>query len=205
MPEPLPVPVVSGGGVTLRPHTMDDLAPVLERCLDPGTVRWTTVPSSYTEEMAQEYLARIVEPSPEQVSWAIEQDGDYVGTIDLRLTEGGAVRPSGDVGFVTHQRARGRGVMSEAVALAVDHAFGTLGWEPLVWQANVGNVASYKPMWRNGFPVPLAVPALLNHRGVLLDGWHSVLEPGMPRRPSVSWDEAHASLLRDVETARRPG
>lgn len=96
--------------------------------------------------------------------------------------------------------------MTRAVALAIDHAYGPLCWELLVWQANVGNVASFKPMWRNGFPRPLSVPALLNHRGgVMRDGWHSVLEPGMARVPAQAWGEVRAALLRDVEAARRPG
>lgn len=107
MSEALAVPVLSGAGITLRPHTMGDLAPVLERCLDPDSVRWTTVPTPYTEAMAEEYLAKIVEPSPDQVSWAIEEDGEYAGTIDLRATDGGGAHGSGDIGFVTHQRARG--------------------------------------------------------------------------------------------------
>lgn len=183
MSNALEIPVLTGLSVTLRPHTMGDLGPVLERCVDAESVRWTTVPTPYSQDMATEYLDEVIEPSRDRVSWAIERDGEYVGSIDLRAAEGEGERLSGDIGFVTHPRARGQGVMTEAVALAIDHAFGALGWELLVWQANVGNVASYKPMWRNGFPVPLAVPALLNHRGSLRDGWHSVLEPGMPRRP----------------------
>lgn len=205
MSDALEIPVLTGPGVSLRPHTMDDLGPVLERCIDPETVRWTTVPTPYSKEMAKEYLAEMIEPSPDRVSWAIEKDGAYAGTIDLRSGGGEGKHASGDVGYVTHPRTRGRGAMTGAVALALDHAFGSLGWELLVWQANVGNVASYKPMWRNGFPLPLAVPALLNHRGVMRDGWHSVLEPGMARVPAQTWNEAHAALLVDVEMARRPG
>ena len=205
MPEPLPIPVLTGGGVTLRPHTLDDLEPVLERCVDPESIRWTTVPLGYTREMAVEYLEAIIEPSPEQISWAVEVEGEYAATIDLRSGGGEGEHASGDVGFVTHPAFRGRGVMTAAVALAVDHAFDVLGWELLVWQAHLGNVASFKPMWRNGFPRPLAVPALLNPRGRMLDGWHSVLEPGMPREPQEPWPAVHAALLRDVELARRPG
>lgn len=205
MSDALEIPVLSGPGVTLRPHTMDDLHRVLERCVDPETVRWTTVPTPYTKEMAKEYLAEMIEPSSDRISWAIEQDGEYAGTIDLRSGGGEGKHASGDVGYVTHPEARGRGVMTRAVALAIDHAFGPLGWELLVWQANVGNVASFKPMWRNGFPRPLSVPALLNHRGVMRDGWHSVLESGMARVPAQAWDEVRAALLRDVEAARRPG
>lgn len=205
MPEPLQIPVLTGQDVTLRPHTMHDLAPVLERCVDPESVRWTTVPSPYTEDMAREYLEETIEPSADRISWAIEQEGFYVGTIDLRSSGGVGEHAAGDIGYVTHPKARGRGVMTAAVALAIDHAFNALGWQLLIWQANIGNIASYKPMWRNGFPVPLAVPALLNQRGVMRDGWHSVLHPAAPREPAQAWDEVHAALLKDVEMARRPG
>lgn len=205
MPDTLAIPVIHGRTVTLRPHGMADLDAILERCVDPASIRWTSVPTPYTREMAEEYLQSIIEPSPARVSWAIEKDGEYVGSLDLRVTDGDESQSSGDLGFVTHQRARGQGVMTEAVALAINHAFGPLGWELLVWQANIGNIASYKPMWRNGFPLPLAVPALLNQRGSLRDAWHSVLEPGMPREQGTTWDEAHAALLRDVAASRRPG
>jgi hypothetical protein len=95
--------------------------------------------------------------------------------------------------------------MSEAVALVVDHAFGHLGYELVQWEANVGNYGSYKAVWRNGFPLPVAVPALLDHRGVMTDGWHSTLWRGDPREPVVPWDDAYAVLRRQVSAARRPG
>jgi RimJ/RimL family protein N-acetyltransferase len=202
---PLPIPVLTGATVTLRPHTQDDLGPIVERCADPESIRWTTVPSPYTEEMGRDYLAAIIEPSPEQVSWAIERDGAYAGTIDLRTWTLEPGHSSGNIGFVTHPRARGLGVMTEAVGLVADHAFGELGWELVAWQANVGNYASYKAAWRNGFPLPVLVPALLNHRGVMRDGWHSVLEPDVPRESPTAWDETYAVLQEHVRVARRPG
>ncbi|HET8981820.1 MAG TPA: GNAT family N-acetyltransferase [Pedococcus sp.] len=205
MSEPLAIPVLSGPTITLRPHTMADLTPVLERCTDPDTIRWTTVPSPYTEDMGREYLARIMEPSSGQISWAIERDGAYAGTIDLRAWTLEPGHSSGNLGFVTHPAARGRGVMSEAVALVVRHAFEELGWELVAWQANVGNVASYKAAWRCGFPVPVLVPALLHHKGRMLDGWHSVLEPDMRREPVVAWEAAYAVLQDHVRQAHRPG
>ena len=112
-----------------------------------------------------------MEPSSGQISWAIEREGAYAGTIDLRAWTLEPGHSSGNIGFVTHPAARGRGVMSEAVALVVRHAFEELGWELVAWQANVGNVASYKAAWRCGFPVPVFVPALLHHKGRMLDGW----------------------------------
>lgn len=205
MSEPLEIPVLTDGMVTLRPHSMADVGPVLERCIDPDSIRWTTVPLGYTEDMAREYLGQVIEPTADGISWAIEVDGQYAGTLDLRSSGGTGGHAAGDIGFVTHPNFRGKGAMTAAVGLAIEHAFTALGWELLVWQANVGNIGSFKPMWRHGFPPPVFVPALLGHRGVMTDGWHSVLEPDMPRKPQGGWDDVLARLVRDIEGAKRPG
>lgn len=204
MPDVLDIPLLTGPTLTLRPHTAADVDAVLERCRHPDTIRWTTVPDPYTREMAQEYVARLG-PSAEQVSWAIERGGTYAGTIDLRSWGCDADHGSGNLGFVTHQHFRGRGVMSEAIALVLDHAFGELGWEHVTWQANVGNYASAKAAWRAGFPPPVLVPALLLHRGRMVDGWHSAIEAGSPRQPSLAWPRVYAVLQQQARAARRPG
>ena len=192
--EPLPVPVLEGGLVTLRPHTEADLEPILERCLDPLTKRFTTIPLEYTREMAEEYLAGLLQPSPAVASWAMEVEGRYAGTIDLRVlpVDAGA----GDLGFVTHPAFRGRGVMSEAVRLVVDHALDSLGWQVVRWEAHAGNWASAKAVWRSGFPVPVFVPDLLLERGRIVDGWISSLHAGTPREPVAQWDDVVTTLTR---------
>lgn len=194
MSETWAVPVLTGDLVVLRPHVAGDLEPVLERCLDEDTRRFTTIPHDYTREMAQEYLDGRLEPSATEVSWAIEVAGAYAGTIDLRVmpVDAGA----GSLGFVTHPAFRGRGVMSEAVRLAVGHAFDTLGWGYLRWEAHAGNWGSAKAVWRAGFPVPTFVPDLLVERGALIDGWISTLHRGSGRRPVAAWDEVYAALRR---------
>jgi RimJ/RimL family protein N-acetyltransferase len=192
MTEPLAVPVLTGQGLTLRPHTASDLVPVLERSVDPETQRFTTIPREYTEALARAYLEEVMRPSVAQVVWAIEVDGAYAGTIDLRSlsVEGGA----GSLGFVTHPAQRGRGVMSAAVRLVVAHALDTLGWTLVQWRAHAGNWASAKAVWRCGFPVPTFVPDLLVERGRVIDGWISTLHAGDPREPRVPWDEVYAAL-----------
>ncbi len=192
MPSELEIPVLTGHGLTLRPHTLDDLDGVFERCLDPLTQRFTTIPLHYTEEMARSYLASIMAPSATQVVWAIEVAGTYAGTLDLRSlpVDGGA----GSLGFVTHPAFRGRGVMSGAVRLVVGHALDTLGWRLVQWQAHAGNWGSAKAVWRCGFPQPTFVPDLLIERGQVLDGWMSTLRAGEPREPSAPWDEVYAAL-----------
>jgi RimJ/RimL family protein N-acetyltransferase len=192
MDAPLPVPTLSDPLVTLRPHREDDLEPVLERCLDEDTRRYTTIPLEYTREMAKEYLTGLLEPSPSVVSWAIEVEGAYAGTIDLRRmpVDAGA----GDLGFVTHPAFRGRGVMTSAVALVVRHAFDDLGWQTVRWQAHAGNWGSLKSVWRNGFPVPVFVPDLLVERGRLVDGWITTLRAPAPAGPVAAWEDVVATL-----------
>jgi RimJ/RimL family protein N-acetyltransferase len=186
------IPLLDGHGVRLRPHTMDDLEPVLERCLDPQTRQFTTIPLEYTGEMARSYLTSVMTPSAAETVWAIEVDGSYAGTIDLRTmaVDGGA----GSLGFVTHPAFRGRGVMSGAVRLVVEHALDTMGWQLVRWMAHAGNWGSAKAVWRCGFPVPTFVPDLLVERGQVVDGWISTLHRGDPREPVAPWDEVYAAL-----------
>ncbi|TPG14074.1 GNAT family N-acetyltransferase [Pedococcus bigeumensis] len=195
-PTPLTVPVLSDELVTLRPHEQDDLDAVYERCIDPVTQRFTTIPLEYTREMAQEYLAGLFEPSAGRISWAIEVDGCYAGSIDLRAlpVDDGA----GDLGYVTHPAFRGRGVMSGAVRLVAAHVFDTLGWQRVRWQAHAGNWGSAKAVWRAGFPVPTFVPDLLIERGQMIDGWISTLHADATREPVAAWDEVRAALSSSI-------
>lgn len=174
----------------LRPHESSDVDAVLERCLDPETRRRTTVPLDYTRAMAAEYVAQIGSPQADEVSWAVDLDGVYAGTIDLRRLAEGA----GSLGFVTHPAYRGRGLMSEAVGVVTGYAFDTLGWERVQWKAQAGNWASAKAAWCNGYPVPLFVPSLLVERSVVLDGWISTLHRDAPRDPVSGWDDVLAAL-----------
>jgi RimJ/RimL family protein N-acetyltransferase len=194
MSEPLPIPVLTGDLVTLRPHGLADADAVFERAVDPLAQKFTTVPLDYTREMAVEYVTEFTAPSPEQISWAIELEGRYAGTIDLRVmpVDVGA----GSVGYATHQDVRGRGVMSDAVRVVVRYAFDVLGWQTIRWQAHAGNWGSAKAVWRVGFPVPTFVPDLLIERGRLVDGWMSTLHAPAPAEPVSTWDEVVAALTR---------
>jgi RimJ/RimL family protein N-acetyltransferase len=192
MSEPLPIPVLTGDLVTLRPHGLADADAVFERAVDPLAQKFTTVPLDYTREMAVEYVTGFTAPSAEQISWAIELEGRYAGTIDLRVmpVDVGA----GSVGYATHQDVRGRGVMSDAVRVVVRYAFDVLGWQTIRWQAHAGNWGSAKAVWRVGFPVPTFVPDLLIERGRLVDGWMSTLHAPAPAEPVSTWDEVVSAL-----------
>ena len=200
---PFPIPLLSDGSLTLRPHGTADIEPVFCRSIDPLTRRWTTVPLEFTRGMAAEYIQAISRPQEAAISWALESGGGYAGTLDLRFQGAN----SGNLGFVTAPEFRGRGLMSRAVGLAVGHALDTLGWDVVTWSANAGNTGSYKTVWRNGFPPPIAVPYFLAHRGKMVEGWVSSLtseDPRMPSGPWERWEDVAANLPVPAPSGPRP-
>lgn len=185
------VPVLTDGTATLRAHSAEYLDAMVEQCRDPEMVRYTTVPRPYEPRDAVDYLARVAreweEATPSSArAWAIvraEAEGvRFCGTIDYRPSGVGTA----SVGFGLHPAARGQGLMTRALALALDHAF-IHDIEVVHWQAVVGNWASRRTAWRAGFRLEGTVRKLLVHPGGAQDGWIASLHRDDPRRPCEPW------------------
>ena len=86
--------------------------------------------------------------------------------------------------------ARGRGVMSRAVRLALVWAFVTLHVDVAHWRAAVGNWGSRRVAWACGFRVEGTVRGLLEARGRRQDGWVGSLLAGEPMAPERPWLDA---------------
>lgn len=153
-------PVLRGDGVLLRPFRDADTPRVAEACSDPRTRRWLPhLPSPYTEDDARAYvLGQEVNHSLEaSVTWCVaDPETDKllanVTVMDLR----GRDPLAGEVGYWTHPDARGRGVMTAALRLLVDHAFradaaGGLGRLRLTLGTADGNNASRHVARQAGF------------------------------------------------------
>ena len=76
--------------------------------------------------------------------------------------------------------------MTAALRLVRDHGFDVLGLQAIRWKAAVGNWASRRTAAAAGFRFDGTIRRLLNHRGVLLDGWHATLTADDPR-VDLSW------------------
>lgn len=188
-------PRLRDGDLLLRAHRLADAEAVHERCLDPVSLAWTTIPRDYTRQMAVEYIERMLSGQEPTWFWALDVDGEYAGTLDLRFSGlGEDVQPeilrareaaarhgrpepttTAALGFVMHPAFRGRGLMGRAVRLAVDEVFREGLVERVLWQAAAGNRASFRSVQAAGFPEFIEVPALLDERGLRIDGWVSVL------------------------------
>jgi len=179
------VPTLSDGVVTLRRHSEDDATAILEQCVDPETVRWTTVPTSYRLDDAKRFVRDIVPGGwTAGLEWgfAVEVDGQYGGTVVLRPTSDGVA----EIAFAAHPRIRGTGAMRRAVLLLVDWGFGE-GLRSIVWWAHVGNWASRKLVASVGFSFEGTVRRHLGQRGELRDGWVGTLLPDDPREFRTPW------------------
>ncbi len=197
---PLSVPVLTDGVVTLRAHTPADLPAMLETATDPDMVRWTAVPTPYGPNEATRFLGDVVQAgwdAGSHVMWAIEVTGDdghpqFAGDVVIRG------RGVSTIGFSLHPAARGRGVMTAAVRLAVMEAFSTGFTEAVHWQAHVGNLPSLRVAHACGFRLIAEVPGLLFERGRLIDGWQGVLTFGDPMFARGAWA---GDAVLDVRTA----
>ncbi|MFC4949652.1 GNAT family N-acetyltransferase [Pseudonocardia sp. GCM10023141] len=156
-----PVPVLENERVRLRPFTDADVPRIVEACSDERTRRWLTlIPHPYTEESARAFIrTNELEGSlGKKVSWAVVDPAD-----DLLLANVGIFRldgpfnPTGaEIGYWAHPQARGRGVVSTAVQLVLDHAFtpvekAGLGRSRVVVGASWTNTASRRVAEANGF------------------------------------------------------
>jgi RimJ/RimL family protein N-acetyltransferase len=153
-----------GPRIRLREWRHSDAERVVEACSDQRTRHWlaANMPSPYTLEQAHSYIAGCTDDARAGTSlcWCVaDADSDLcVGSIAV-MNLRDALGTAGEIGYWTHPEARGRGVMSKAVRLAVRHAFiaredGGLGRKRLRLNVADGNAASLHIARDNGF-VPI--------------------------------------------------
>ncbi len=141
---PEPVEPLSDGVVTLRRWRdvdADDLVPIAR---DPQVVRWTTVPSPYGIEDAENFLALMGDMwrDDARASFAIVEppDGELLGAIDLRNTAPGT--GVAEIGYMISPHARGRGVAPRALDLITRWGFDECGFARIEVHVPPGNDSS---------------------------------------------------------------
>ena len=151
------VPRLVGSQVVLRPHRPADVDRIVEAAADPVLQRWLgQFPQPYHPQHAEEFVEITLERQArgEGVDWTLaDPDTDeLVGHLGLFKVVPGR---DGEVGYWLHPTGRGRGVATEAVSLALRHAFappdvGGLGLGRVRAVAAVGNEASRRVLERAG-------------------------------------------------------
>jgi RimJ/RimL family protein N-acetyltransferase len=144
-------PTLSDGEVVVRGLRESDIPAIVAACQDPEIPRWTRVPSPYTREDAERFLAVAATEAAagEGIALAVaDADDRLLGTIGLMGLDDG---DSGEIGYWTAPEARGRGLTTRAVVLVRDWAHETLGLATIEILAHRDNRPSQVVAERAGF------------------------------------------------------
>jgi RimJ/RimL family protein N-acetyltransferase len=164
----------------LRPIDSGDVEAIYTACQDPQIQRWTTVPSPYLREHAEQFAIDYVSQAWRTGAAAIfavtdTGDGQLLASVGLHFDRG---RDDGiaEIGYWTAAPARGRGITTEAVAAVCGWGFASCGVQRLEWYAEVGNVASRRVAEKIGFVLEGTMrQLLLRPDGRRVDCWAGAL------------------------------
>jgi len=145
----LDAPHLVGRSVVLRALRDADADRIVEGAGDPLTQRWLPfLPTPYQAPDAADFIetTRLDAANGTDICWAMADPvtDRLVGCLGVNID-----RP--ELGYWTHPDARGRGVTTEAVDLALRYVFSAaLGLRRMTLRAAVGNVASRRVAERAG-------------------------------------------------------
>jgi RimJ/RimL family protein N-acetyltransferase len=138
---------VNDGVVTLRLWREDDVDAITAACQDPEIQHWIPmIPRPYRREHALAFVRGEVEGiGPQQ--YAIEVDGAVVGSIGMHVNR----NRTGHIGYWCAVEARGRGVVTRALALLSRYGFEELGLQRCELITDPDNLASQRVAEKAGY------------------------------------------------------
>lgn len=137
--------------ITIRPLRYSDATAVQRYASDERVALTTNIPQPYPENGGETFVRRSIRAhrNREGFSFAIVADGDMIGVVGL-----GAVdyeKRSVRCDYAIASSHWGRGIMTGAVALALNYAFCELGMEMVHSACLKCNPASARVLEKNGF------------------------------------------------------
>ena len=131
--------------VELRPCTAADIPSLMDGLNDWRVAQWLpTVPFPYTHADARAFVARSTRATPPDAFAVVHRvEQQFLGGLGLTRTGGVA-----ELGYWLLPKFHGRGLMAEAVALALRHHVGSLA--AIFATVDRSNTASIKLLDRSG-------------------------------------------------------
>ena len=161
---PNEIPTIQNGQFTLRPLSAADIDAIYQSCQDPLIPKFTTVPSSYTMEMA---ISFVNEKTPllfeerKAIHWVLTTNQDvcpaapkvngetFIGPFSIHGIE--EHNHIGEIGYWLNKDARGNGYGSIGCKMVTNYAFETIGFRRLAGIVDHDNDASKKVLLRAGY------------------------------------------------------
>lgn len=137
--------------LALRRFTVEDAGPMFQSWANDGEVTrylsWEPHGDvSVTRALLEDWVAAY--PKPDYYSWAIEYDGELVGSIGLLAVDD--ERREAEAGYCMAKAHWGKGVMPEALRAVLGFAFGRVGFARILAKHHVDNTASGAVMKKSG-------------------------------------------------------
>jgi ribosomal-protein-alanine N-acetyltransferase len=187
---PSELPVLREGAVSLRAPRLEDAEAFAELMNDPITAEATEMTHPCSPQLARGMIEAGLAGwgSTHPYRFTVEAaDGvgpsRYAGTVTLSPNGAAAA----EIGFSIHPVCRGRRIASSATRMLVDWGFATLDIPAITWRCHVGNYASWRIAWRNGFSFDATIAAAIDHRGQPRDAWVATLKRDDKREPHSQW------------------
>jgi RimJ/RimL family protein N-acetyltransferase len=165
-----------------------DADAIFAACQDPEIPRWTTVPSPYTREHADDFIAQLAQQWADEshAIWGVFHDGELVGMMGLHHIAPNVGGGSAELGYWTTAHSRGQGFTVEAARAVIEWGFSERGLARITWLAVVGNIPSARTARALGFRYEGTLrQGLASPRG-RDDGWMAGLLASDDRSP-VEW------------------
>lgn len=151
-PAPAALPELIGERLRLRAYRDDDTRAVFELYSDPQVTRYWSHPAWTERRQAEDYIAaRKALELPAVHAWAVadRHSDELVGTTTLFSLNGPQRRA--EIGYSLLSAHQGKGYASEALRLAIGHAFDIIGLERIEADIDPRNLASCKLVEKLGF------------------------------------------------------
>ena len=159
------LPVIDLLHFKLRPWHPDDARALVKHANNPRVASNLRdgFPYPYALSDAKKWL-KMVGENREDIILAIEINGEATGGIGLHGLKD-VYRYNGEIGYWLSEKHWGRGIMSDAVAAMVVHAFTKTSWLRLFACIYENNPSSMKVLEKNGFK-----PEAIHRKAVMKEG-----------------------------------
>ncbi|GGV05847.1 acetyltransferase [Streptomyces litmocidini] len=159
-----------GPRVGLRPFSLDDAEEFTARARESREFHRPWLFPPCTAEAYAAYAGVLIE-DPARAGFLVcerADGGGIAGFVNINNIVRGAFR-SGALGYGAFAHAAGRGLLTEALGLVLEHAFGPLELHRLEANIQPGNAASRALVRRAGFRLEGFSPAMLHIDGAWRD------------------------------------
>lgn len=148
-----PFPTLTTERLTLRQIIPADARQLLRLRSDKKVMQYLDRPAMQSEEEALGFIERITKDlcNNDGITWAIalKDDPDMIGTIGFwRIVK---ENYRGEIGYMLLPHMHGKGLMQEAMSIALRYAFDTIRFHSIEANVNPANEASIGILERNNF------------------------------------------------------